>query len=222
MTKPHTAFLCLLIVGGALACKSDGRSATASADSVHADSIARARQDSVNRAQPGYIVDSIHTPEEDLRRFRAALPGESAKALAGGSSTREALVRRFVTAVAANDTTALLSMVVGAREFGDLYYPESPYSHPPYQQPAGIAWRLIQDPSSAGLTKLIRRLGGQPMSFVSEKCDPKVLHEGRTTRYAGCLVRVVGAAGDTVTKRYYGSIIERDGQFKFLSYTNDF
>jgi hypothetical protein len=35
-------------------------------------------------------------------------------------------------------------------------------------------------------------------------------------------VRVVGEKGDTATKRYFGSIIERGGQFKFLSYTNDF
>ena len=47
----------------------------------------------------------------------------------------------------------------------------------------------------------MKRVGGTPVRFVSERCDPRVLREGRTTRYAGCLVRV-SAAGTTVTKRY--------------------
>lgn len=81
---------------------------------------------------------------------------------------------------------------------------------------------MIQDPSTAGLSKLLKRLGGKSMSFSSERCDPAKAHEGRTTRYSGCLVRVVDERGNAVTKRYFGSIIERDGQFKFLSFTNDF
>lgn len=207
-----------------LACQADGpRSAMRTpADSVRTDSVARARQDSVNRAQPGYIIDSILPPAEELRRFRAALPGDSATALVGGSASLDALVRRFVSAIAANDSADLRTMALHGREFADLYYPESPYSHPPYHQPPSFAWRLIQNPSTAGLSKLLKRLGGKPMTFVSAVCDPKLLHEGRTTRYAGCLVRVVGEQRDTATKRYFGSIIERGGQFKFLSYTNDF
>ena len=206
------------------ACQSDGREVAARtpADSLSADSITRARQDSINRLQPGYVIDSIHSPEEEMRRFRAAFPGDSATSLVGGSASRDALVRRFVRALAANDTADLRAMAVRGREFADLYYPDSPYSHPPYHQPPSFAWRMIQDPSGAGLTKLLQRLGGKPMSFVSQRCDPRPLREGRTTRYAGCLVRVVGENGDTATKRYFGSIIERAGQFKFLSYTNDF
>jgi hypothetical protein len=56
------------------------------------DSVARARQDSINRAQPGYIVDSVLPVEEELRRFREALGGTPATKLANGSESREALV----------------------------------------------------------------------------------------------------------------------------------
>src|SRR5512138_1154903 len=48
---------------------------SAAADSTSADSIERARQDSINRSQPGYVVDSARPPEEDLRRFRDVLGG---------------------------------------------------------------------------------------------------------------------------------------------------
>jgi hypothetical protein len=212
----------LLATAGCTA--SDIRSETPrnSADSARADAIARARQDSINRAQPGYVVDSILPLEEELRRFRAALPGDSATALAGGSPSREALVRRFVRALAANDTADLQRMAVRGREFADLYYPESPYTRPPYRQSPALAWSLIQNPSTSGLTRLVRRLGGKSITYVGHRCDPKVVHEGRNVRYAGCLIRIVGEQGDTVTKRYFGSILERDGQFKFLSYTNQF
>ena len=224
MLRPALATAALSAVVLLAACQSGDRKATVqtAADSIRADSLARARQDSSNRAQPGYVVDSILPPDEAMRRFTASFPGDSATALVGGSPSRQTLVRRFVKAIAANDTADLRAMAVHGREFADLYYPDSPYSHSPYRQPPSFAWRQIQDPSTAGLGKLLKRLGGRPMKFVAEMCDPKPLHEGRTTRYAGCLVRVVGEDGAAVTKRYFGSIIERGGQFKFLSYTNDF
>ena len=176
----------------------------------------------MNRGQPGYVVDSILPADEELRRFRAASGGDSATAFSGGGDSRADLVKRFVRALVANDTSALRAMAVHAREFSDVYYPASPYSRPPYREPISFAWRMIQDPSSAGLGKLLKRLGGMPMRFVAERCDPKALHEGAVTRYSGCLVDVVDATGATVTKRYYGSVVEYKGKFKFLSYTNDF
>ncbi len=191
-------------------------------DSAVADSMARARQDSVNRAQPGYVVDSILPPEEDLRRFRAAFREDSATRFVGGEPTREALVRRFIGAVARADTASLRAMAVHGREFADLYYPDSPYARPPYRQPVSFAWRTIQDPSSAGLGKLLHAVGGRRMTYLSHRCDPAILREGRTTRHAGCLVTLRDASGAEVTKRWFGSIVERDGQFKFLSYTNRF
>jgi hypothetical protein len=208
-------------------CKQDQRvasitdSARAARDSVVRDSTARARQDSINRAQPGYIIDSIFPPEEELRRFRKAIGGDSAKRFTGGSTSKDALVRRFIEALVKRDTNDLRAMAVHAREYADLIYLGSPNSHPPYHQPPDFAWRQMQDPSTAGLTKLMHVVAGKPMQFIAAPCEPKVLHEGKVTRYTGCLVRFVNAAGDTVTKRYFGSIVERDGQFKFLSYTND-
>lgn len=192
----------------------------AARDSARADELRRARQDSINRTLPGYVVDSIFPVDEELRRFRKALGGDSAIVFNGGSPSREALVRRFVTALAASDTNEFRSMVVHGREFADLYYPVSPYSHAPYHQPPQLAWSLIQNPSTDGLTKLLHKMGGKPITYVAHKCDPKVLHEGRITRYAGCLVRITDAKGDTTTRLMFGSIVELGGVYKFLSYTN--
>jgi len=192
----------------------------AARDSARADELRRARQDSINRTLPGYVVDSIFPVDEELRRFRKALGGDSALVFSGGSPSREALVRRFVTALAASDTNAFRTMVVHGREFADLYYPVSPYARAPYHQPPQLAWSLIQNPSTDGLTKLLHRMGGTRVTYVSHRCDPRVLHEGPITRYAGCLVRIAGAKGDTTTRLMFGSIVELGGVYKFLSYTN--
>jgi len=61
-----------------------------------------------------------------------------------------------------------------------------------------------------------------PIKYVRHACEPNTVHEGRNTRYTGCIITLVDERGDTVTKRYFGSILERDGMFKFLSYTNQF
>jgi len=189
--------------------------------SIRGDSVARARQDSINRATPGYVIDSLLPPEEEARRFRAAFPGDGATAFVGGEGSRDALVRRFVRALAAADTNDLRKMVVKGREFIDIYYPGSPYANGPYHQPVGFAWRMIQDPSGVGFTKLLGRVAGRPLTFVWQRCEPKVVREGKVDRYTGCLVRIVDERGDSVTKRLFGSIVSYEGRFKFLSYTND-
>jgi len=218
----HTLLVAALVVSGcAVRDRPAADSLAARRESVRSDSVALARQDSINRAAPGYVIDSLLPPEEEARRFRAAYPGESATAFVGGEGSRDALVRRFVGALAAADTNDLRKMVVQGREFVDIYYPDSPYASGPYHQPVGFAWRMMQDPSDAGFRRLIRRLGGRPLTIVWQRCEPKVLQEGRVDRYTGCLVRVVDERGDSVTRRLFGSIVSYEGRFKFLSYTND-
>lgn len=217
------------------ACSSEwGESSTLSAvDSLRADSTARARQDSINRTLPGYVVDSILPVEEELRRFRLAVASresagaaneiqDSATALAGGARSREGLVRRFMTALSANDSSALGEMLLSAREFADLVYPESPYTHPPYRQSPALVWNQIRNPSASGLTRLLRRIGGTPIQYVSHSCDRSPDRQGANVLWAGCTVRLVDQNRDATSQRLFGSIIERDGQFKFVSYSNEF
>jgi hypothetical protein len=194
---------------------------TSAAASHDADSIARARQDSINRTLKGYVIDSILPVKEELRRFRLASGSNDAGAtvtvLSGGAGSREALVRRFIAALSANDSSALRKMLLTAREFADLVYPESPYTHPPYRQSPALVWNQIRNPSSSGLTRLLRRIGGTRLEYVNHSCDHPE-RQGRNVIWADCTVRLA----DTTPKRLFGSIIERDGRFKFVSYTNDF
>src|SRR5687767_6963615 len=97
----RSRLLCIAAILTAVAClpSREERARKIVADSARADSIKTARQDSINRATPGYVIDSILLVEETIRRFRAAVGGEPVTELAGASPSREALVRRFMKAL---------------------------------------------------------------------------------------------------------------------------
>jgi hypothetical protein len=125
-------------------------------------------------------------------------------------------------ALAAGDSYELRTMALSPREFADLVYPESPYTHPPYRQSAALVWNQIQNPSESGLTRLIRRLGQQPLRYLDHRCDANPDRQGHNLIWTNCVVRLSGPNGDTTTHRLFGSIIQRGGRFKIVSYRNEF
>lgn len=199
----------------------DPTAAAAHADSLGIGAAARARQDSINRAQPGYVIDSILPVDEMLRRFRDRTGEPPVTALHGGSPSRDALVRRFVRALAASDSAAFVAMAVTPREFADLVYPESPNVAPPYLQDPALAWRSIQNPSATGLTRLLRRAGGLRLRLDSYRCSG-VSRQGGNMLHRGCSLDLLGTDGTRSTHRLFGTIIERGGRFKIMSYSNEF
>jgi hypothetical protein len=191
-----------------------------SLSAAQADSVARARQDSTNRAQPGYIVDSILPIEEDVRRFRAAVGGIAVSALAEAAPSRDALVAQFAAAVSERDSVALRSFAISPREFIDLVYPSSPYTKPPYRQSPSLLWSQIQLPSGSGLGRLLDRLGGRPLRVEALSCPGAPEQQGDNRLHANCTVRF--ASGDAPLRdgRLFGTILERRGRFKFVSFAN--
>jgi len=167
-------------------------------------------------SQPGGVVDSILPPEEEIRRFRLTAPG-TPSALTGGAISRDGLVRRWVRALERGDTLALAGMLLNAEEFITFYYPESPYTRPPYRQSPRVRWMLMRNVNDQGATRVLRRHGGASLGFRGYQCpwDPEIL--GRNRIWTGCAVRFV-EAGDVVERRLFGPILERGGRFKFLTY----
>lgn len=222
MNSTSLLFLVTIVALSACVPSKEERTRRIAADSARADSTNRARRDSINRATPGYVVDSILPLEEELRRFRVAIGGQTVTGLAGGSDSRESLVRRFMKALAADDSTDLRAMALQAREFADLVYPESPYTHPPFRQSAALVWNQIQNPSASGFKRLLRRLGKQPLRYLDHRCDPNPDRQGRNLIWTNCILRLVGPNGDTTSHHLFGSIIQRNGKFKIVSYRNEF
>jgi hypothetical protein len=180
---------------------------------------AMAQGRSTTARQPSGTVDSSMTLDEALRRFRVGLaPVEH---LSGGAETREALVRRFVRALEHRDTAAVRAMALSRSEFAYLYYPHSPFTREPHKQMVGLVWFFTQRNSSKGITRAFDRLGGQELAYRGHRCDARPRRQGSNLVWQDCVVRL--ADGDQTDElRLFGSIVERDGRLKFVSYANDF
>lgn len=166
------------------------------------------------------VVDSIFPVEEQIRRFLAEIPDE-VTSLSGGAADRDALVRRFVDALEAADTTELVRIAMTRGEFGYLYYPSSRYTERPYQLSPALVWYQNQNVGGRGLTRLLRSYAGEDMRFVSYDCPDEPEIEGRNRFWHRCTVRHL-FEGDTVDIQLFGSIWERDGHFKLVGYANAF
>ena len=217
----RSLFLALVVLASACERTPSIRVAEASTtDSVARVERERTRQDSIVRSRPGYVIDSILPVEEEIRRFQASLDSRPTS-LNDGAASRSALVTRFVRALEKNDTTALAKLVVTRAEFGTLIYPTSPNAAPPYRQSPQLVWltRAASTEKSAG--RLLRRFGGKPLGYAGYACDDKSVREGANRLWSGCVVRFTEPGSrDTTRLRLFGSVVERDGRFKFLSLTN--
>ncbi len=165
-------------------------------------------------------VDSVFPIEEEMRRFRATLD-EEPTSLRGGAESRERLVRWFVQALERKDTLALAELVLTRAEFGVLYYPYTKYVSEPYQLSPGLLWFFIQNQSSRGITRALQRYGGRPLRYLRHRCDPEEPEvQGPNRVWTECVVIRVGPEGALVEERLFGSILERQGRFKFVSFAN--
>jgi hypothetical protein len=165
------------------------------------------------------VIDSAIPPEEAMRRFREGLPVTAG--LQHGEKSRDALVRRFAGAIARKDTSDVRAIVMNRAEFAYLYYPTSPFTRPPTEQPPGLAWFLIAEHSRKGITRLFDRHGGRPFRIQGYACADTPRREGTNRLWDGCRVKI-DSGGTVLSRRLFGSIIERDGDYKFFSYANDY
>lgn len=180
----------------------------------------RARQDSINRARPGYVVDSILPLDEDLLRFTADLPSQPTQ-LDNGFASRDALVRGWIAAVERADSLTLIRLAVNRPEFALLVYPSSPYTRAPMRQSPAIVWRQLSDASIQGFRRTLGRLGGKPLGVTSWSCPEVAEIQGKNRIWRNCAVRRMRSPGDTVSQRLFGPIIERDGRYKFVTLASE-
>jgi hypothetical protein len=163
-------------------------------------------------------VDSVIPREVALQRFQEGL--REPKQLSGGAGSMDALIRRFLEGVKDRDTAELRRLLLDRAEFAYLYYPTTPQSLPPYDLSPTLMWFLLSERSGQGLTKALQSLGGKPFHYSGYECDPKPSREGANTVWGPCLVRLELTPSDTGSVRLFGLVIEREGRYKFVSYSN--
>lgn len=166
-------------------------------------------------AEPGrrapVHVDSIFPIEEEIRRFREGL--EPARRLQDAAASRDELVRRFVNALAAADAAGLRALAITVEEFAWLYYPHSRYVRPPYELAPALLWFQLDAYGARDLDRALRRHGGRPIDAVGHTCDEPPTVEERNRIWSGCSLLL----HDGTALPVLGTILEREGRFKFLS-----
>jgi hypothetical protein len=167
----------------------------------------------------GGIIDRSMPIEDALRQFQRDIPRVDSLAWAAGS--RDALVADFMRALERGDSVRLVQLFISQREFAWVYFPTSIYMSKPYELPPEIAWLLTVADSEKGFKRLLRRLGGRPLRYSAVECERRE-SDSRHSYWRDCFVRYTHPTEGAVRRRLFGSIIERDGRHKFLSYANDF
>jgi hypothetical protein len=171
--------------------------------------------------RPGDKIDSILPMPEYLRRFRVGLRAPSR--FEGGAKDRTALAREFLAGVSRRDTAALSALLVSRAEFAWLVFPDHLYARPPYELDPEIFWMQLRVETAKGFARTLQRLGGQPLALRELRCtrDTLQLKVGATRVWSPCSMQF--RAGDSViTRRLFGSIVERDGRAKLLSFASEF
>jgi hypothetical protein len=164
-------------------------------------------------------TDTLYTSAESLRRFRASL--DSVEELSPEFTSKGAVARAFVAAVATNDALSAARTLMTRAEFAWLYYPENPISRPPYELPAGVAWFELEGNSLAGLRRALASHAGRALSFGELACATPPVAHGSNRLWNGCAVTLRLEDGRETSVRMFGTILERGGRFKIASAAND-
>ncbi len=176
---------------------------------------------SATRSQPpaAGVVDSIFPVVEQIRRFKTSLPEHLQRdTTIGGATSRDELVAAFVRALASHDTTQLRMLTINAGEFINVFYGESRYARPPYQLDPALVWFLTQQNSAKGIGRALERFGGHDAGAYRYACHAEPELAGANRLWHRCIVEW---SLDPVRIGLFGTIIERAGRFKFVSFAND-
>lgn len=199
--RPH-----IVLAAGLCAACAGGEPATPPAA---APSAARPTFDSSDAARQAE-VDSM------LRAFRAGLPEPAT--LRGGEPTPEAAARALVRALAERDTATLRRLVVDRAEFAWLYFPTTRIARPPYGIDPALLWLQLTANTERDVRKAFDAVPAGA-AFIALRCPEPPVVEGDNRLHERCLTAVRrGARTDTLS--LFGTIVERGGRVKFLSYAN--
>jgi hypothetical protein len=166
------------------------------------------------------VIDSALPIATLLHRFRATIP-DTPTVLTGGASSPEHLTRALLAALESHDTATVRALVLSRAEFAWLYYPHTIYTRPPYEMGPDLLWLQISGNSEKGVVRLLRRYGGSPLRLGALLCPDSAQQEGPNTIIAGCRVRFAAADSAARELRIFGSLLNRDGRYKFVSYANE-
>lgn len=156
------------------------------------------------------LVDSA------LGAFRAGVPDPGR--LSGGEPTRDALAAAFVRALAGRDTAALRGLHLTRAEFAWLYFPTARLARPPYGIDPGFLWAQISSAADRDLGRAFAAVRAGTR-YAGHVCTEPAVVEGANRIHERCTV-ILRDGARTDTLALFGSVLERDGRFKLVSFAN--
>lgn len=83
----------------------------------------------------------------------------------------------------------------------------------------GLVWFQLGNYGSSGLNRALDRFGGRPLGHAGHACETAAI-EGPNRLLSGCVVQVSNEKDGERTLSLFGTMIERDGRWKFVNYAN--
>ena len=135
-----------------------------------------------------------------------------------GFNSPSEIGQAVVEALNQGDFRGLHQLRVTRKEYLSWMWPAFPASGPPYNYPEEFAWSNLDTKCSRAVKRLIKRHGENNLSFV------KLGFEQKTEKYKdfqllrSTVLTVKNDSGQQKTLKILGSVVEKDGRYKLLSY----
>ena len=126
--------------------------------------------------------------------------------------------RAVVEALNQGDTSGLHQLRVSRKEYVSWMWPEFPASGPPHNYPEDFAWSNLDTKCSRAVRQLIKRYGENNLTFVGLGFAQSTKEYRGFQLLRGTVLTVRNNSGHQKTLKILGSVVEKDGRYKLLSY----
>lgn len=137
--------------------------------------------------------------------------------LSNAALSVDELMTRVLEALAHADPTALDALRLTEEEHREILWPADPGRAA--GAPLDLAWDMLDRRSRGGVHKAIAELGGRTLTFTGVEFERGTEPRGSYVLHRGPVLHTRDAsAGESVELRFLGSVIERDGRWKLVSF----
>lgn len=116
------------------------------------------------------------------------------------------------------DTEALHRLRVNREEYLAWIWTEFPAGRPPRNFPGDFAWSNLNKQSVLAMGKWLQTYSGKNLTFVDIRFEAPTEKYNGFTLQRGTVLTVSNADGETLELRILGSVVEKAGRCKLLSF----
>ena len=133
----------------------------------------------------------------------------------------EQAAEAVLDALAANDVERLEALALSETEFRTVVWPELPSSRPERGLPFDYAWGDLHQKSNNALRRLIAGQAGRRYQLLAVEFDGESTAYDTYTVHRESRLVVRDEHGAEMQLRFFGSVLERDGEYKVFSFVVD-